>query len=64
MPENLTNIIGYIIYTVIGIVALWGAFCVVMVWLRVGAKRFRSEEQQQLFPVSYTHLTLPTRIFV
>ena len=49
MPENLTNIIGYIIYTVIGIVALWGAFCVVMVWLRVGAKRFRSEEQQQLF---------------
>ena len=49
MPENLTNILGYIIYTVIGIVALWGAFCVVMVWLRVGAKRFRSEEQQQLF---------------
>ena len=49
MPENLTNIIGYIIYTVIGIVALWGAFCVVMVWLRVGAKRFRSDEQQQLF---------------
>ena len=49
MSEDLTNVIGLVIYCIIGLVALWGAFCVVMVWIRVGAKRFRSEEQQQLF---------------
>ena len=49
MQETLTTIIGNIIYTIIGIVALWGAFCVIMVWTRVSSKRFKSEEQQQLF---------------
>ncbi len=30
-------------------IALWGAFCVVIVWMRVKQKRFDSEEQQALF---------------
>lgn len=36
-------------YIVLALIALWGAFCVTMVWLRVGQKRFRSEEEQDAF---------------
>lgn len=46
---GLTTIAGYIIYGVLVLVALWGAFCVVMVWSRVAQKRFRNEEAQLEF---------------
>ena len=47
--EGLTDIVGYVIYGVLGIIALWGAFCIVMVWRRVAQKRFRSEDAQEEF---------------
>jgi len=42
-------ILGYIIYVCLFLIALWGAFCVVMVWARVKQKRFENEESQNLF---------------
>ena len=30
-------------------VALWGLYCIVVVWTRVAQKRFRSEEEQDEF---------------
>ena len=44
--EGLTGLIANGIYFVLFGVALWGAFCVVMVWMRVAQKRFRSEQEQ------------------
>lgn len=49
MSEAITNQIGNVIYVLMAIAALWGVFSVVMVWSRVGAKRFRSEAQQRMF---------------
>ena len=49
MIEGLTTVVGYVIYGVLAMIALWGAFCIVMVWRRVGQKRFRSEEVQDEF---------------
>jgi biopolymer transport protein ExbB/TolQ len=49
MIEGLTTVVGYVIYGVLAIIALWGAFCIVMVWRRVAQKRFRSEEAQEEF---------------
>ena len=43
------DILGYIIYFVLFIIALWGAYCVVMVWIRVKQKQFANEEQQGIF---------------
>lgn len=42
-------ILGYIIYVCLFLIALWGAFCVVMVWARVKQKKFENEETQNLF---------------
>lgn len=47
--ENLSSIVGTIVYIILGLVALWGAYCVVAVWMRVAQKRFATEEQQDLF---------------
>ena len=47
--SSITWIVAKIIYLVLALVALWGAFCVAMVWLRVGQKRFRSEADQNDF---------------
>jgi biopolymer transport protein ExbB/TolQ len=45
----LTQIVGYIIYTALLFIAIWGAYCVVVVWQRVAQKRFKSEPQQDDF---------------
>lgn len=45
----LTNVIGNIIYVVLALIALWGLFCVTMVWRRVGTLRFRDENAQSEF---------------
>ena len=42
----LTDIVAAVIYVVLALVALWGLYCVVVVWTRVGQKRFRNEEAQ------------------
>ena len=43
------QILGVIIYICLFLIALWGAFCVVMVWARVKQKRFEDEETQTVF---------------
>ena len=49
MPEIVFTIIGYVVYSVLFIIALWGGYCVVTVWRRVAMTRFRSEDQQDDF---------------
>ena len=46
---SVFGILGYLIYFLLAVVALWGVFCVVMVWMRVARKRFRSESDQVEF---------------
>ncbi len=42
-------VVSIVIYCAIALIALWGAFCVIMVWFRVAGKRFRNEPQQEEF---------------
>ncbi len=49
---DLTTITGFLavlIYMALGLIALWGAFCVIMVWRRVAQVRFRDERDQSEF---------------
>ena len=46
---SIFGIAGIICYILLAVVALWGAFCVVLVWRRIAQKRFRSETQQNQF---------------
>ena len=41
--------IGNLMYFALAAIAIWGAFCVVMVWYRVREKRFRNEDAQAEF---------------
>ena len=47
--DQVFTILGNVIYLVMFLIALWGAFCVVMVWSRVRQKQFKSEAMQILF---------------
>jgi biopolymer transport protein ExbB len=47
--DQVFQVLGYVIYLIMFLIALWGAFCVIMVWSRVRQKQFPSEEQQTLF---------------
>ena len=47
--DQVFAILGNVIYLVMFLIALWGAFCVVMVWSRVRQKQFPNEEQQAQF---------------
>ena len=49
MPQNIYEWIGALDYLCLLLVALFGAFCCVLVWTRVGQKRFKSEEEQDAF---------------
>ncbi|MCA9212139.1 MAG: MotA/TolQ/ExbB proton channel family protein [Planctomycetales bacterium] len=46
---KLFNIIANFIYLVLAAIALWGAFCVIMVWTRVSRQRFKNEAEQAEF---------------
>ncbi|MCP4817215.1 MAG: MotA/TolQ/ExbB proton channel family protein [Planctomycetaceae bacterium] len=46
---SVFDIAGIVLYTLLGLTALWGAWCVIVVWMRVGQKRFRSESDQDAF---------------
>lgn len=51
MPD-ITVVVTYAgnaCYIVLGLMAVWGAFCTIMVWRRVGHFRFRSEDEQNEF---------------
>lgn len=41
--------IGYLVYFVLAVIAVWGAYCVIMVWRRVAHTRFSDEEEQAEF---------------
>ncbi len=47
--SKMTTYVGNLTYGIQAVVALWGAFCVIMVWMRVGRQRFRTEEAQAEF---------------
>jgi len=47
--DTVTVYVGYVIYGLLALIALWGAFCVIIVWRRVGQTRFRSEQEQSEF---------------
>ena len=47
--ELLTFVFGSVIYAVLGLIAIWGFFCVVLTWRRVAATRFRNEAEQDAF---------------
>ncbi len=47
--EVLYSSLGYAIYTLLALLALWGAFCVIMVWRRVAQTRFADEHEQDEF---------------
>jgi len=46
---SVTQVAGYVIYGALAMIALWGAFCVIIVWRRVAQTRFRSEQEQAEF---------------
>ena len=47
--EPVISYFGIMIYIALFLVALWGAYCCIMVWTRVAAKRFRTEQDQNEF---------------
>lgn len=47
--SGVTSIVGIVIYVLLAMTAIWGAFCVAMVWMRVSRQRFVSEEEQSQF---------------
>jgi biopolymer transport protein ExbB len=47
--SQVTGMAASAIYVVLALIALWGLFCVIVVWMRVGQKRFRDEDQQNEF---------------
>lgn len=51
-PDAMSTVfewVGNSIYAVLGLTALWGIYCVVIVWRRVASKRFNSEQEQEEF---------------
>ena len=47
--EFLFQLIGNVVYLVMALLALWGAYCLVMTWRRVAQTRFRNEKEQEEF---------------
>lgn len=47
--SGLTSVVANLIYLALIVIAAWGAYCVIMVWLRVEQKRFRDEDEQDRF---------------
>jgi biopolymer transport protein ExbB/TolQ len=47
--QVLFTYLGYLVYVVLAALALWGAYCVIMVWRRVGQTRFADAHEQEEF---------------
>jgi len=47
--EVVLSYVGMMIYFALGLIAIWGAFCVIIVWRRVAQTRFRNEDEQDAF---------------
>lgn len=46
---GIFEIIGYIVYFCMAVVALWGVYCLVVVYFRVVEKKFKNDQQQGEF---------------
>ncbi|MFK8115393.1 MAG: MotA/TolQ/ExbB proton channel family protein [Rubripirellula sp.] len=46
---SIYDIISNSTYGALALVALWGLYCIVIVWTRVNQKRFKTEEEQDVF---------------
>lgn len=49
MPQTIYDWIGLATYAALAAVALFGAFCCILVWSRVGQKWFKTEDSQDAF---------------
>lgn len=49
MPQTIWDWIGLADYLALALVALFGAFCCVLVWTRVGQKWFKTEDEQDAY---------------
>ncbi|QDV27361.1 MotA/TolQ/ExbB proton channel family protein [Aureliella helgolandensis] len=49
MPQTVYDWIGLADYCALAAVALFGAYCCLLVWTRVGQKWFKTEEEQDAF---------------
>jgi len=47
--EQILEIIGYLIYAALGLMAVWGVFCVILLARRIKRKRFPSDEAEEHF---------------
>lgn len=46
---DIWTILSDSFYVALALVAIWGLFCIVVVWSRVKAKRFKTEAEQEAF---------------
>jgi biopolymer transport protein ExbB len=60
--STIVSFAGNACYGALGLVALWGAFCAILVWRRVAEVRFRSEAEQLEF-LDQVDETLTSRDF-
>ncbi len=51
MPDitSVVTFAGNACYGALAIMALWGAYCTILIWRRVGQIRFRNEQEQNEF---------------
>jgi len=47
--SDVSQFAGNLCYVFLAVVALWGAYCIVVVWRRVAQLRFRNEADQEAF---------------
>jgi biopolymer transport protein ExbB/TolQ len=47
--QTLYGLLGNSVYFFQAVLAIWGAYCVIMAWRRVGGTRFRDEQEQDNF---------------
>lgn len=56
--SSMTGIVGNFIYLLLAVIALWGAYCVLIVWRRIGQLNFRKESHQYDFLTAMRQLYL------
>ena len=47
--SSMVNIVGNLIYLTLAGIALWGGYCVILVWRRIGQLNFKQESHQYDF---------------
>ena len=47
--SSMTEIVGNLTYLALAVIALWGSYCVLIVWRRIGQLNFKWESQQYDF---------------